>query len=115
MDKGDKKKVVRNMNESIKILSDGDFVFDLKHWKTGDVIGVLRRCAFEIEGKENIWTEDMTDYQKVEKAIEMGFDVETKYPNGLMVEYLGYHFWGFTDSELASLRQLVRQRREYPV
>ena len=102
-------KVVRDIGKCIKTLLGLDQSREIE-----EVIGVLRRCAFNIEGIDNIWTEDMTDYQKVEKAIEMGFDVEGKYPDGLVLLYLGYYFWGFTDSELASLRQLVRQRCEYP-
>ena len=103
--KYDKDKVVRDIKECIKTLSGFDQSREMKQ-----TIGVLRRCAFDLEGIDNIWTEDMTDYQKVERAIEMGFDIQTKWPDGLMVEYVGYHFWGFTDDELESLRRLSAQK-----
>ena len=103
--KYDKDKVVRDIKKCIQMLSGLDQNREMK-----EVIGVLRRSAFEIVGVDNIWTEDMTDYQKVEKATEMGFDIQTKWPDGLMVEYLGYHFWGFTDDELKSLRRLSAQK-----
>ena len=101
MDRNDKNKVIRDIGNCIEMLSD-----DHDGKSVRDVIGILRRCAFNIEGIDNILTEDMTDYQKVVKAMEMGFDIEEKWPNGIMVEYLGYYFWGFTDDEISSLRQL---------
>ena len=101
----DKKKVFEDIECAIDNLSK--IRIDLI-----DMVGVLNRTLVEIEGIENFWTEDLTDYQKVEKAIKKGFTIKVNLPyepeglNGLIVNYLGYHFWGLTDEEIKSLKDL---------
>ena len=77
-----------------------------------DTIGVLRRCAFEIEGITNIWTNDMSNYQKAVAAIERGFDIREQHPNGILILYLGYYLWELTDTEIKALKALSKSRKE---
>ena len=77
-----------------------------------EVIGILRRCAFEIEGITNIWTDDMSNYQKAVAAIERGFDIREQHPNGILILYLGYYLWELTDTEIKALKALSKSRKE---
>lgn len=77
-----------------------------------EVIGILRRCAFEIEGVENIWTDGMSNYQKAVTAIERGFDIKEVYPDGILILYFGYHLYEFTDTEIKALKTLAESRKE---
>ena len=80
-------KVARDIKECIETLEKEPQDFT-------DVIGILRRCAFEVEGIENIWRDDMTSFQKATIAIDRGFDIEKQHQNGVLIKYLGYYLMG---------------------
>ena len=108
--------MVTNFNQQ-KVLADlQGCIDDLSQLpqdsKMRDTIGVLRRCAFEIEGITNIWTDNMSNYQKAVAAIERGFDIREVYPNGILILYLGYHLWELTDTEIKALKTLAESRKE---
>ena len=92
--------VLRDLNDSIETLTKE--APDLT-----DVISILRRSAFKVEGPENIWREDMTSYQKACIAIDRGFDIERRHPNGILIRYLGYYLWGLTDPQIDTLKERV--------
>ena len=98
-------KVARDIKECIETLEKEPQDFTA-------VIGILRRCAFEVEGVENIWTDGMSNYQKVVTAIERGFDIREVYPDGILILYLGYHLYEFTDTEIKALKALAESRKE---
>ena len=102
---------LNDINKCIKTLSERDTEDPYHEYKLKQAEGILRRCAFYLEGGNTIWTEDMTDYQKVEIAIERGFGIETRQSDGIVVNYLGYHFWGFTEKEIDSLLEKNRDKK----
>lgn len=70
-------------------------------------VGRLRRALVEIDGLENIWTEDMSDFEKACIMKERGFElvaVGSKSKPGIMVKYLGYHLWDLDDQQVRMLK-----------
>ena len=118
----DIKQCINNLNELClyqeKTLSD-DIGEEEKRflWKQKyrDTRGVLLRVMLDIEGIESIWTDDMTNYEKVVKAIEYGFSFTTKWQSGektgIMIDYLGYHLWDFSESEVKELKMVEKEAR----
>lgn len=98
-------KVARDIKECIETLEKEPQDFT-------DVIGILRRCAFEVEGIENIWRDDITSFQKATIAIDRGFDIEKQHQNGVLIKYLGYYLWGLTDPQIDILKERVQKQKE---
>lgn len=97
--------VINDLNKCIQALETEPHDFR-------EIIGILRRCTFEVEGIENIWTDDMSNYQKAVTAIERGFDIAEVYPDGILILYLGYHLYDFSKTEIKALKALVQARKK---
>ena len=116
MDKHEKNKVISDINMCIEIIKDQQFdqeSYSKNGFRSKDAIGILRRSQFYIQGGEDmIWHDCPTDFDKVKKAIEMGFNIHKEYPNGLVITYLGYFFWNFAEGERDELMKLAEDRRQ---
>ena len=116
MDKHDKNRVIADIDRCIEVISDPQFDqtrYSANGFRIVDAIGILRRSRFHIEGgADMIWHDCPTDFDKVKKAIEMGFDIQKEYPKGILISYLGYFFWNFAEGERDKLFRLAKKEKE---
>ena len=93
------KKVIYDIKTCIEKLEG----FNIHDPILDEIKGRLRRSLVEVEGLENIWNDDMPDFEKACIMLERGFDIDSVSGKGVVINYLGYHLWNLTDEEVELL------------